>query len=107
MTIKARAKQSKRKKHPPFRSTNDVLLLQPVLAGRIEASVVHRIIVALRQNLHRAVLFLVQLYDPVHDRNVAALDLEHHNVAGLQWVVFIVGEEEQIASIERRLHRPG
>ena len=57
------------------RPPHHVLARQPVLPGRVEAPVVHRVVVALGQELDAAVLLLVQLQHAVHDRDVAALNL--------------------------------
>ena len=57
------------------------LLCEPVLPRRVEASVVDGVVVALRQELDAAVLLLVQLQDSVHDRNVAAFDLQKISLA--------------------------
>ena len=59
------------------RPPHHVLARQPVLPGRVEAPVVHRVVVALGQELDAAVLLLVQLQHAVHDRDVAALDLRN------------------------------
>ena len=39
----------------PSSSANDIFFLQPELSGRVESSVVHRIIVSLGQKLHRSI----------------------------------------------------
>ena len=46
-----------------------VLPLQPVLSGRVQASVVDGVVVALGQELDAAVLLLVQLEHPVHEQD--------------------------------------
>ena len=41
---------------------------------------------------------------PVHDGDVATFDLEDEDLPGLDGVVLVVGEEEQVPSVERWLH---
>ena len=53
-----------------------VLLGEPVLPGGIQATIIHAIVVALRQKLDGSVLFFVKFEDAMYDGNVATLDLE-------------------------------
>lgn len=41
----------------------------------------------------------------MHNRNVSALNLEHHNVADTYRVLLVVGEKQEIATVESWLHR--
>jgi len=40
----------------------------------------------------------------VHNRYVSALDFENNNFAHSHWLILIISEEEQITSVESRLH---
>lgn len=79
---------------------HDVLLGEPQLAGRVQAPVVHRVVVALGQELDRAVGLFVQLDDPVDDRNVAALDLEHDDLADAHRFL-LVRQKQQVTTVAK------
>src|SRR4051812_35782558 len=72
------------------------------VCGRIR--IAHIVVVALGQELDRAIGGLVQFDHSMHDGDVAAFDAEHGDVAGADRIALVVGEEEQIAAVERRLH---
>lgn len=40
----------------------------------------------------------------VHNRYISALDFENYDLAHSHWFVLIIGEEEQVTSVKRRLH---
>ncbi|TGZ40673.1 3-hydroxyisobutyryl-CoA hydrolase, mitochondrial [Temnothorax longispinosus] len=44
------------------------------------------------------------MFYSVHNRYVSALDFENYDLAHSHWLVLIIGEEEQVASVKRRLH---
>ena len=56
-------------------AAHDVFAAQPELAGRVQAPVVHAIVVALGQELDGAVLLFVELQHSVDDGDVASLHL--------------------------------
>eukprot|EP00981_Chlorochromonas_danica_P009256 scaffold2582_cov162-Ochromonas_danica.AAC.25 len=89
----------------PPRAAQDVFPLQPKLSRRVEAAVVHAIVVALRQHLNLSVHLLVNLHHAVHDRDVSVLDLEDDDFASADWVV-VVGQEENVSALKGRLHGP-
>ena len=47
---------------------------------------------------------LVQLDDPVNDRDVSAVDFEHDDFTRLNFVFLVVGQEQKVAPVERRFH---
>lgn len=51
-----------------------------------------------------AYLLLVQLEHSMHDRNVPSLDLKNNDLSDPNRLVRIVGQEEQVASMECRFH---
>ena len=42
--------------------------------------------------------------DAVHYGDVPVLHLEDEYLSGLNWVVTVVGKEEEVTTVERRLH---
>ena len=58
---------------PPACAADDVLLVQPLLARRVETAVVDLVVVALGQQVHVPVVLLVHPQHPMHDRDVAPL----------------------------------
>lgn len=43
---------------------------------------------------------------PVHNRNLSSLNPEHHDFSHSYWILDTVREEEEISSVECRLHAP-
>jgi len=89
------------------RAADHVFLSQPELAWRIEAPIIDRVVVAFRQKLERPILFLVNLYDAMNDRDLPALDLEDDDFPDSDGLLSVIGEEKQIAAVESRLHGTG
>ena len=46
----------------------------------------------------------MDLYDAVDDGDVPVFDLEDEDLPGLHWVVTVIGEEQQVATVEGWLH---
>ena len=46
----------------------------------------------------------MDLDDAVHDGDVPALHLEDEDLPGLDGLHLVVGEEEEVSTVERRLH---
>ena len=52
------------------RSTDHVLFVQPLLSCVVQATVVNLIVIALRQQVNVAIIFLVYFQHAVYDRNI-------------------------------------
>jgi hypothetical protein len=46
----------------------------------------------------------VKLDDPVHNWNVSALNFEHDDLTNPDRVLYFVGQEEEISTVECRFH---
>ena len=55
---------------------HDVFSGQPVLSGRVESPVVHRVVVAFGEELDGTVLLLVELQHTVNNGDVPTLNLQ-------------------------------
>lgn len=83
----------------------NVLFREPHLSRSIQSSIVDGIVISLGQELDcRVVRLLVHLDDSMHNGNVSAFHLEHHNLANSHWLLPVVCEQQQVATMKRRLH---
>ena len=46
----------------------------------------------------------MKLYHPVHNGDISTINFENHNFPSSDWVLPIVGQKEEVASEESRLH---
>jgi hypothetical protein len=83
--------------------TEDIAPLEPSLARGIQANVIHTIGIAFGEDLHLPVLLLVDLQHAMDDGDVSVLDLEHDDLTHTDGVI-VVGEEEDISSLEGGHH---
>ena len=81
---------------------NDHAILDVQRFVLVEASVVHGVVIALRQKLQFSFLVCLLGHNAMHDWNVLALQLVDDNIAIDDWSVF--GQYQHIASLHGRLH---
>ena len=68
----------------------------------IEATIVHRVIIALCQNVQLTLLISLRRHNSMHDRNVLAFDFVYNDISVLNWSVF--SQEENVTSLHGGLH---
>lgn len=73
----------------------NILFGEPQLTRSVKASVVHRIVIPLGQELDRSVVLLVQLNHSMYDWNVATFDFEHNNFTHTDRFL-LIGQEKQV-----------
>lgn len=108
-------------------ATDHVGFGQPQLVFGVQTAIVHLVVVALGQELQLTVApakarglltdyfqikwfrhsLLVDLDHPMHNGYVASANLEHDDVADAHRLLGVIGEEQQVAALEGRLHAAG
>ena len=58
----------------------------------------------LGEELDRPILLLVQFQNPVYDRDVPPVNLEHNNLPNPDVLLLVVGQEEHVTPLNCRLH---
>ena len=89
----------------PLYLANDLAFIEVELLVFVEAAIVDRIIVSLSQKFEVSFCIILLSNDSVDDWDVLTLKLVHYNITVLNWGV--LGQEEDVASLHFRLHRPG
>ena len=67
----------------------------------------NHVVVAFGQELCVVLVLLMHFDHPMHNWDVAALDLEHRDVPCPNWVIHVVSEHQQVAAVKSRFHGAG